>query len=55
MGVRAIHFNEKGAGLELNLYLLAQAHLRQLSGVELKDETGGGTELLAGAAKNFLL
>ena len=36
-------------------YLLAQARLRQLSGVELKDETGGGTELLAGAAKNFLL
>ena len=36
-------------------YLLAQAHQRQLSGVELKDETGGGTELLAGASKNFLL
>jgi len=36
-------------------YLLAQAHQRQLSGVELKDETGGGPELLAGAAKNFLL
>jgi ethanolamine ammonia-lyase small subunit len=36
-------------------YLLAQARQRQLSGVELKDETGGGTELLAGAAKNFLL
>jgi len=36
-------------------YLLAQAQQRQLSGVELKDETGGGTALLAGAAKNFLL
>jgi ethanolamine ammonia-lyase small subunit len=36
-------------------YLLAQAQQRQLSGVDLKDETGGGTELLAGAAKNFLL
>ena len=36
-------------------YLLAQARQRQLSGVELKDETGGGPELLAGAAKNFLL
>jgi len=36
-------------------YLLAQAHQRQLSGVELKDETGGGVELLAGAARNFLL
>jgi ethanolamine ammonia-lyase small subunit len=35
--------------------LLAQARQRQLSGVELKDETGGGPELLAGAAKNFLL
>lgn len=36
-------------------YLLAQARQRQLSGVELKDETGGGQELLAGAFKNFLL
>ncbi|MBK1682407.1 ethanolamine ammonia-lyase subunit EutC [Rhodoferax fermentans] len=37
------------------VYLLTQARHRQLSGVDLKDETGGGTELLAGAAKNFLL
>jgi ethanolamine ammonia-lyase small subunit len=36
-------------------YLLAQAQQRQLSGVELKDETGGGSELLAGVVKNFLL
>ncbi|MDR3371123.1 ethanolamine ammonia-lyase subunit EutC [Rhodoferax sp.] len=36
-------------------YLLAQARQRQLSGVELKDETGDGTELLAQGAKNFLL
>jgi ethanolamine ammonia-lyase small subunit len=36
-------------------YLLAQARQRQLSGVELKDETGGGQELLADAPKNFLL
>ena len=36
-------------------YLLAQARQRQLSGVELKDETGGGTELLAQGSKNFLL
>lgn len=36
-------------------YLLAQAHHRKLSGVELKDETGAGAKPLAGAAKNFLL
>ena len=36
-------------------YLLAQARQRQLSGVGLKDETGGGPELPARAAKNFLL
>ena len=36
-------------------YLLAQAQQRQVSGVELKDETGGGLELLAGVSKNFLL
>ena len=36
-------------------YLLVQARQRQLSGVELKDETGGGQELLVGASKNFLL
>jgi len=36
-------------------YLLAQVHQRQLSGVELKDETGGGPELLAQGSKNFLL
>ena len=35
-------------------YLLAQAQQRQLSGVELKDETGGQA-LLAGTFKNFLL
>ncbi len=36
-------------------YLLAQAQQRQLSGVELKDETGGDSALLLGASKNFLL
>ncbi|BCO27000.1 ethanolamine ammonia-lyase light chain [Rhodoferax lithotrophicus] len=36
-------------------YLLAQAQQRQLSGVELKDETGGGKELLAESPPNFLL
>jgi ethanolamine ammonia-lyase small subunit len=36
-------------------YLLAQARQRQLSGVELKDETGGEQTLLAGTSKNFLL
>jgi ethanolamine ammonia-lyase small subunit len=53
--------NVRPAGLRFEeaahklFYLLTQARQRQLSGVELKDETGGGTELLAGAAKNFLL
>ncbi|WP_180124776.1 ethanolamine ammonia-lyase subunit EutC [Rhodoferax sp. BLA1] len=37
------------------VYLLTQARHRQLSGVDLKDETDGGTELLAGGTKNFLL
>jgi len=36
-------------------YLLTQAHQRQLSGVNLKDETGGEQALLAGTSKNFLL
>lgn len=36
-------------------YLLAQAQQRQLSGVELKDETGGGKALLAESPPNFLL
>lgn len=36
-------------------YLLAQARQRQLSGVDLKDETGDRTELPVGVAKNFLL
>jgi ethanolamine ammonia-lyase small subunit len=36
-------------------YLLAQAQQRQLSGVDIKDETGGGQELLAGGTRNFLL
>jgi len=36
-------------------YLLAQAQQRQLSGVELKDETGGEQALLVAASRNFLL
>ncbi len=36
-------------------YLLAQAQQRQLSGVELKDETGGGKALLVESPPNFLL
>jgi len=36
-------------------YLLAQARQRQLSGVGLKDDSGGEQALLFGSAKNFLL
>ncbi|EKD99151.1 MAG: hypothetical protein ACD_23C00104G0001, partial [uncultured bacterium] len=36
-------------------YLLAQAQQRQLSGVKLKDETGGALDLLPEIPKNFLL
>ncbi|MBT3067310.1 ethanolamine ammonia-lyase subunit EutC [Rhodoferax sp. U11-2br] len=37
------------------VYLLTQARHRQLSGVDLKDETGAEQTLLTGATKNFLL
>lgn len=36
-------------------YLLTQARQRQLSGVDLKDDTGAEQTLLTGATKNFLL
>ena len=36
-------------------HLLAQAHARQLSGVELKDETDGQPERLAAGGQRFLL
>lgn len=36
-------------------YLLSHAHQRQLSGVNLKDETGGDAGLLAASGKSFLL
>lgn len=37
------------------VYLLTQARQRQLSGVDLKDDTGAEQTLLTGATKNFLL
>lgn len=53
--------NVRPAGLSLDEaahklhQLLAQAHQRQLSGVELKDETGEDGFLPAGTRNNFLL
>ena len=53
--------NVRPAGLSLDEaadklhHLLAQAHKRQLSGVELKDEAGEDRSLPVGSRKNFLL
>jgi len=53
--------NVRPAGLSFEdaahklFYLLAQARLRQLSGVALKDETGSDQALLTAASTNFLL